>query len=154
MGQKEVQGLGTQLWGQRWSSICLQGKHHMSISYTKEDFVVWNVGGSMQQSNKTATDMTTWKHTDNILCQSAVMEVIFFASSWVLFSSALNIQQSRNSMQNWFHLLNNDQHPCTCCSFHLPLAWQRKMGIFFGHILMLNKSWLHLFDPKLKQQND
>jgi len=50
MGQKEVQGLGTQLWGQRWSSICLQGKHHMSISYTKEDFVVWNVGGSMQQS--------------------------------------------------------------------------------------------------------
>jgi hypothetical protein len=40
-----------------------------------------SIGGSRQQSNKTATDMTTWKHIDNILCQSAVMEVIFFASS-------------------------------------------------------------------------
>lgn len=53
----------------------------MSITHTKEDFMVQKLGGSMQQSNKTATDMTTWKHTDNILCQSTVMEVIFFASS-------------------------------------------------------------------------
>lgn len=51
MDQEEVQGLGTQLWGQWWSSICLQGKHNMSIFYTKEDFMVWKVGGSMQQSN-------------------------------------------------------------------------------------------------------
>lgn len=78
MDQEEMQGLGTQLWGQWWSSICLQGKHHMSITHTKEDFMVWKLGGSMQQSNKTATDMTTWKHIDNILYQSAVMDIIFF----------------------------------------------------------------------------
>jgi hypothetical protein len=149
-----VQGLGTQLWGRWWSSIFLQGKHHMSNTHTKEDFMVWKVGGSMQQSNKTATDITMWKHTDNILCQSAVMEAIFFASSWVLFSSVLNIQQSSNSMKNWLYLLNNDHNPCTCCCCHLPLAWQRKSGIFLGHIFMVKKSLMHLFDPKLKQQND
>lgn len=116
--------------------------------------MLWKVGESTQQNNETTTDMTTWKHIDNNLCQSAVMKVIFFASSCVLFSSVLNIQQSGNTMKNWFHLLNNDQHPCTCGCYYLFLAWQRKRGIFLCHILTVNKSWMYLFDPKLKQQND
>jgi transposase len=91
--------------------------------------------------------------TRSISCMAIATEVrISPASVYRILTNSLG---KREVCAKWIpHVLNDDQRAMRVLLTNTHLQrWRNEGNAFLDYILMVDESWMHSFDPQLKQQN-